>query len=369
MSYKIKYIKYKNKYLNLKNNIKGGLSSEAKYTGVWIDGKWNDSHTEYIGKYILNHINSHIFDGIWNGEWNSDQNEYTGEFKGVCTVDNKKYKDCYFRGKWFGDWENKSFTGIYYNNLNLGMEYNIANDKENLYKHNFNWFTLNSYISNFYYNDQFFLNTYFSDSGWYISDGIENGYCAIYAVYISLHANNILTTIIFPKKTNNDSLNKANEKKWYDEYTITLFVNIINKYKELCITNECPSIDTLYYIGETQSPPLNLWSEQDILREKENMYISGIGTIGEEIYYYIAAIYDINIITISSLSVNIYLYDGLVYDQFNNDDKYKKNILNKFNKKTNIFIFVPSPYAHYYTLYNINKQTEINTIIQLIMKI
>ena len=108
MDYELKYLKYKKKYIDFKNNKYGGEHIYIE-NNKW-DGKWKDEDKKYDGK-IDGEITVDLYnkkkiekegDGVWDGSWNPEKNNYIGTF--TDRTNNKQDVDIV--GRWVG---NKSF--------------------------------------------------------------------------------------------------------------------------------------------------------------------------------------------------------------------------------------------------------------------
>ena len=111
MDYKSKYLKYKQKYIDLKNNKYGGEHIYIK--NIKKNGNWTNINKTYTGKIdgdiiIDSHIEKKIVkDGIWNGNWNPEKNHYTGLF---TDIDNNS-QQVDIIGKWQGS---PNFDEVFY---------------------------------------------------------------------------------------------------------------------------------------------------------------------------------------------------------------------------------------------------------------
>ena len=141
MDYKLKYLKYKQKYINLKKNKHGG--DNIKIINSTFTKGWNNSNNEYDGtvegelykdiELTPNKIKKEG-DGVWTGSWVDDNwDKNVKHYKGNFTERNrKKNKDINpevnIIGKWYNTDIDYEKTNEYYklNNDNLMGIYNLS---------------------------------------------------------------------------------------------------------------------------------------------------------------------------------------------------------------------------------------------------
>ena len=109
MDYKIKYLKYKQKYIDLKKNKYGGDHIEINLLKS-TTGMWRDNNNIYDGKMDGNitidfskNKKIEIEEGVWNGSWNEEESHYIGKFTDKTNkIQNQEVEV-------IGEWKKRSF--------------------------------------------------------------------------------------------------------------------------------------------------------------------------------------------------------------------------------------------------------------------
>ena len=210
MFYEKKYLKYKQKYLELKNKNKGGTHINWEYEE--IKGDWNKPiNDEWDGemknvKYSDQLNNEKYYekiDGKWKGKYKDENYDIYNESK-----DNDKKINKY------GIWDNQKYYGVDNNNK---TKITIDNDNATIFK----WHKLYDFIQDGHINEKLKNNF---DNSWLISYGFNDSFGCIYSflLYISL---TIDTTIVFPKD------NKLEKQEFLTDVIKPLFFKIIDYYE------------------------------------------------------------------------------------------------------------------------------------------
>ena len=262
--YKNKYLKYKKKYLELKNNMVGNGHGiwefdEIKFLPFKDDYKKDDIIEEEgtmfdikFTDYNIKHKSIGNITGRWKGRYISDDT-----YKGQYTEDGESWKETNEIGMWSDN--NKTYYGIYNNNNVKNINVYEPKDGDN-FTSRFIWYDIESYLKKIILNNnpniikiKKYLNENFeTDKGWEISEGYGDGYCSIYAFFLGL-AKISKESINFPKITINSKVGKKDKTKIFVEnYIKPLFDKIIDCYKtkivdvEIQITLNNTNSDVFY---------------------------------------------------------------------------------------------------------------------------
>ena len=309
MDYKEKYLKYKKKYIDLKN-IKGGnfIKFEADKNNYKIDNKKNNKKNGlFNGEIFIEGIG--ITKQIYNGEWKCSQQEY--HYFGIFNYFITKKKSISYKIDCVGEFNKKGnniiFSGIYSDKLINKDFSNYKNIPFNGYKpDNGNYRPIDELLEDEKYKENdhilepYSKKTLFYQEGWYYLNYVEKEY--------------INPTLNGYNACHNEKINNQKEGEYEEE----IFLNILKLYSNYKTENE------------------------RIKKAYQNVVDNDLDYI--DIFYCLSHCLQINILTITVKEYNNenekkFYYNHKIYSETN---KY-------FNKKTIILYYKKD---NFYTLYH-----------------
>jgi hypothetical protein len=355
-----KYLKYKKKYLQLKNDIDGGQHVKISFSSIECNENYeNDMNNESYIKCSLKEpkIGTDVYKDI-NGSWYGDYSifsEYSGNFlkddEYILHVNN------------YGFWDGNDYYGITGDNgdvsQNVNLTYHEQTNQE--YGDRFRWFDATSYIGYKFKNNEEAIKKIFNDEhNWEFSNGYGDGFCSLYAFFL-LHNKISKDEIIFPIIEENEfntkiKFNELKIKKtkiFADEYLIPLFNEIYNLNMEKNIELTTKNNKTYY-----------LWSK-NLQHSLDNFHNLNIQYISDDIFLYLSLIYNVNIIFIPFVKEEDKFNPPMLYSEGKlimadgRMDTIRK-ILLKFN---NYIILLYD--NHYYPIDNQNDIIKYQTLLYL----
>ena len=354
---KEKYLKYKKKYLQLKNNIEGGQHVKISFDETKCENDGESIRCSLKGPKI-NEKRYKDINGTWIGDYNAET-YYEGAFISDEEKEPKQVNK-------YGFWEGKDYYGIL-DDENLSqytlLVYNKKTNQQ--YGDRFKWFDADSYIHYKFNNNNKIKDFFNRTSNWEFSNGYGDGFCSLYAFFLLYNKiGNI--QIEFPiiqgnevsKETDIDLLKKEKTTIFVKVYLIPLFTNIFNSgIKE---SNEI-EIDI-----NTERKKFFDSRLQTILFQILNL---NIRYISDDIFLYLSVIFNVNIIFIPFLKEEDKFNPPILYSEGNlimgnaRMDTVRKQLL-KFD---NYIILLYD--GHYYPIDNPSDIVKYETLLNLFINI
>ena len=403
--YKYKYLKYKKKYIELKNNMNGNGIIRWAFDEVKFNTNTDETVKGTMSNGFFNECN---IDNINNNDYCNKDETYIGNIKGTWIGEYKNDYD--YEGKYYKDdtksipidvnkigmWQDdqKIYYGIYNNNINNINQYEKKDNDQ--FCSRFQWYGSESYLDVIIPKQdtdtdkkiKILFNANFNkDKGWEFSQGYGDGFCGIYAFFLGFSKIS-KKTITFPTINidDNDSVKNTKTNTFIIEYIEPLFKEIFdNMQSDICVDDIGIEITIQTRTAENTNDICNnipnneidAYHNKVIFINKNNIsdnincinyaiHNNIIGTIGCNIFNYISKLYNVNIIILSinaKTQFNIICYSQPSIDITNTQysQNARINILLKYNT---IIIYIAND--HYFVFDNEKTIEKFNFLIQFI---